>query len=538
MKAILILMVLLVSSIKSNSQVSQEWVTRYNDPKNINESAHAQVMDGVGNIYIAGGSNSGSLRDFLTIKFNSNGILQWASGYNGPGNENDYLNAIAVDSIGNVYVTGNSVGIGTGIDYATVKYNENGIQLWAVRYNGMGNLSDVPSSIAVDLEGNVYVTGLSTESGTNHPITTIKYNSNGIQQWIARYNGSGNYNDARKIVIDLSGNIYVTGYISSNGTTDADFITIKYNPNGVEQWVTRYNGPANGIDVAKDIAIDLTGNVYISGISQRIDFSSEYITIKYNSNGIEQWVTRSNFSENSYCDVAAIALDNVGNVYVTGTNGLSDYATIKYNSNGVEQWVAEYIGTVKYFADKPYGMVIDDLGSVYVTGYSSDSLSGLDYATIKYNSNGVEQWVERYNGPDNLFDGARGISIDSDRNIYVSGSSVRIVTQSDIVVIKYSQTTGIQNNSAEIPDQFSISQNFPNPFNPTTKFKFDLKKSGNVKLVVYDMIGKEVATLVNKNLSAGSYESNFDGSKLTSGIYFYRIETDNYSEVKKMTLLK
>jgi len=537
MKTILILMVLLVSSIKSNSQVSQEWVTRYNDPQNVNDIARSQVIDGAGNIYITGSINSGSLRDYLTVKYNSNGILQWASSYNGPGNGDDYSQAIAVDSIGNVFVTGRSLSTGTGIDYATVKYNENGIQQWVARYNGMGNLNDLPTSIAIDLEGNLYVIGSSAESGTNYPITTIKYNSNGNQQWIAKYNGSGIFNEASEIVIDLLGNIYVTGY-NSVDTTDTDFITIKYNPHGVEQWVTRYNGSANGIDVAKDIAIDLTGNVYISGISQRIDFSSEYITIKYNSNGIEQWVTRSNFSENSYCDVAAIALDNVGNVYVTGTNGLSDYATIKYNSNGVQQWVAEYIGTVKYFGDFPYGMVIDDLGNVYVTGYSSDSLSGLDYATIKYNSNGVEQWVERYNGPDNLSDGARGISIDGDRNIYVSGSSYGIVTQSDIVVIKYSQTTGIQNISSEIPEQFRISQNYPNPFNPTTKIKFDIKNSGNVKLVVYDMIGKEVVTLVNKNLNAGSYETDFDGGGLTSGVYFYKIETGDYSEVKKMTLLK
>ena len=100
------------------------------------------------------------------------------------------------------------------------------------------------------------------------------------------------------------------------------------------------------------------------------------------------------------------------------------------------------------------------------------------------------------------------------------------------------QTTGIHNTSNKIPEYFSLSQNYPNPFNPTTKIKFDLKISGMVKIRIYDIMGKDVATLVNENLSTGSYETEFNGSGLTSGVYFYKIETDNYSEVKKMTLLK
>ena len=97
---------------------------------------------------------------------------------------------------------------------------------------------------------------------------------------------------------------------------------------------------------------------------------------------------------------------------------------------------------------------------------------------------------------------------------------------------------GITNLNTEIPSQFRLSQNYPNPFNPTTKIKFDLKNSGMVKIKVFDLTGKEVATLVNENLNAGGYETEFNGSGLTSGVYFYKIETDNYSEVKKMTLLK
>ncbi|MBS1551334.1 MAG: T9SS type A sorting domain-containing protein [Bacteroidetes bacterium] len=97
---------------------------------------------------------------------------------------------------------------------------------------------------------------------------------------------------------------------------------------------------------------------------------------------------------------------------------------------------------------------------------------------------------------------------------------------------------GIRNINSEIPTTFSLSQNYPNPFNPATKIKFDLVKSGLVKLTVYDILGKEVATLVNENLSAGSYETDFDGSNLPSGVYFYRIETNEFTQAKKMILNK
>lgn len=92
--------------------------------------------------------------------------------------------------------------------------------------------------------------------------------------------------------------------------------------------------------------------------------------------------------------------------------------------------------------------------------------------------------------------------------------------------------------SSNVPEGFSISQNYPNPFNPTTKIKFDLRTSENVKLVVFDAVGKEVATLVNEKLGAGSYEADFDGANLTSGIYFYKISAGSFNSVKKMMLVK
>ncbi|MCI0473462.1 MAG: T9SS type A sorting domain-containing protein [Ignavibacteria bacterium] len=97
---------------------------------------------------------------------------------------------------------------------------------------------------------------------------------------------------------------------------------------------------------------------------------------------------------------------------------------------------------------------------------------------------------------------------------------------------------GIKQISSEIPSVFKLNQNYPNPFNPSTKISFSVPQSGFVSLKVYDLTGREVANLVNNKLEAGTYEYDFDGSKLTSGIYFYRINSGAYSETLKMMLIK
>ena len=85
---------------------------------------------------------------------------------------------------------------------------------------------------------------------------------------------------------------------------------------------------------------------------------------------------------------------------------------------------------------------------------------------------------------------------------------------------------------------FSLSQNYPNPFNPSTTIDYSIPEKGNVRLSIYDVLGNEVAQIENGNREAGSYSKSFDASKLTSGFYFYRIQTDNFISTKAMLLLK
>ncbi|MBK8552298.1 MAG: SBBP repeat-containing protein [Ignavibacteria bacterium] len=145
----------------SFSQVNQVWVAIYNGFSGALADYSASIaVDGLGNIYVTGSSNSNGINsDYATIKYNSSGDSVWVKRYNGPGNSNDRPASIAVDGSGNVYVTGYSDGIGTNSDYATIKYNSSGELVWVKRHNGSGNSIDEATSIAVDFSGSVYVTG-------------------------------------------------------------------------------------------------------------------------------------------------------------------------------------------------------------------------------------------------------------------------------------------------------------------------------------------------------------------------------------------
>ncbi|MGH2575544.1 MAG: SBBP repeat-containing protein, partial [Ignavibacteria bacterium] len=246
-------------------------------------------------------------------------IQEWVVRYNGPGNSYDAGRSIAIDALGNLYVTGASLGSGTNFDYTTIKYSSSGGQQWMIRYNSPGNGDDVAYSLAVDASDNVYVTGYSWVSGSNDYVT-VKYSSSGVEQWVQRYRLGGE-DRANAIAVDASGNVYVTGW-SFGGVTDFDYATIKYSVSGDSLWVRRYNGPGNGNDKAYSLVVDSLGNVYVTGHSWGSGTGYDYATIKYNTSGDSLWVRRYNGPGGGGNDYAtSLAIDLGGNIYVTGSSG-------------------------------------------------------------------------------------------------------------------------------------------------------------------------------------------------------------------------
>jgi uncharacterized delta-60 repeat protein len=504
------------------------------------------VIDNSGNVYVTGYSNSGSYSwddDFVTVKFNSSGIMQWVQIYNGLFDTTDRAADIAVDNAGNVYVTGQSLTDNTDIDFVTIKYNSAGVQQWVQRYIYLGD--DFPTCIAVDESGFVYVSGGTNMNG-GLKFTTIKYTAGGGQVWIADSPSGDKINSMK---VDNSGNVYVTG---PGWNDNYNYVTIKYNSLGLQQWISSYDGPANQQDYARSIDIDNSGNVFVTGDSDGDGTQEDYATVKYNPSGVLLWSQRYNGTSNSLDFAYCVKTDASGNSYVTGRSTQSgagyDFVTIKYNTNGVQQWLAKYNGPSND-DDEAFDLVLDASGNVYVTGSTYYSVQ--DFATVKYNSSGVQQWTARYDGPGGSVDIARTVKVSSAGKVYAGGTSAGSGTLQDFAVVRYSQPIGVKNLSTEIPSSYALYQNYPNPFNPSTKIKFTIPLSRGVsegrgvfvKLAVYDILGKDITTLVNQQLSPGTYEVEWpapsgDALNFFAGIYFYKLFTDEFTETKKMILVK
>ena len=350
--------------------------------------------------------------------------------YNGPDNLGFSVQAMAMDSTGNIIITGVTNRTSGRQDYCTVKYNTTGVQQWVAIYDGIPGSNGINSActIGADSQGNIYITGTSERASFgSDDYCTIKYNSNGIQQWVARYNyQGGGASDAFALAIDNLGNVYVTGQSTGNNT-GYDFATIKYSASGDSVWVERYDDPLHMDDHGNSIVVDTFGNVYVAG---RSDYSG-MLTIKYNSLGVQQWIAGS-----PHGSVYKIKLDYQNNVFVTGR---TDFTTIKYSNSGVQQWLQNYISSTAM----PYDLTIDKNQNIYVTGSIwGGSLYRYNYGTIKYNSTGVQQWVQIYNGPVNGDDVAYSISIDDSANVFISGAS-HGSTGNEICTIKYN-SSGIQ----------------------------------------------------------------------------------------------
>src|SRR3989339_25827 len=586
-------------TLKYNSNGIFQWAKSYNGPASMDDIPNDLKIDLNENVYITGYRSWANQMDAITIKYNSSGDSLWAHSYsnfnvyaNGRkivlGSSNDLyvgllvsspvnttvhpnilkLNAngtqrwisdfkgfcqptaIKKDNEGSIYITGFG-GLNQYMrDYITMKCDSSGNIKWIRTYDGPAFGSDIASFISVDANGNVYISGSSINSNSSFDIATVKYNNLGQLQWVKRYNGSADGNDlAQGLEIDLSGNVFVVGTSDSTGSL-YDYVTIKYNPSGNVEWVKRYNGLANDGDLVSSMSLDNSGNVFVTGWSFGNTTNSDYATVKYNSSGVEQWSARWDDPASSYDYANDIAVDDDGNVYVTGiSQGMgtdNDYTTVKYNSIGEQQWAVPYNGQSNG-SDVAYHVTLDHLGDIYVAGYSNNNA---EYSTIKYNKQGVQQWEINFDLL-NYQDTATDLLVDNSGNVVVAGYSSKAGEEWLWSIVKYKQPGFLPSDvetETTLPTEFVLYQNYPNPFNPTTKISWQSPVSTWQSLKVYDVLGNEVATLVDEERPAGSYEEIFDANYLSSGVsarggyasgvYFFRIKAGEFVQTKKLILMK
>lgn len=439
--------------------ITRLWGTYYGGTGD--EVGYSCITDASGDVFMAGytASNTSTLiattgshqstfggpsSDAFLVKFNTNGIRQWATYYGGLLSE--YGHSCTTDASGNIYLAGytnsnNSIAIATpgshqsvsggAIDAFLVKFDGNGIRQWGTYYGGSGD--EVAHSCATDASGNVYMCG-STSSNIGTVIATsgshqtaygggtgfgsdaflVKFNSNGVRQWGTYYGGAGNeylFND-KTCVTDVNGNVYLTGQTtSSTGIAIAtpgshqpayggsfDSFLVKFNSNGVRQWGTYYGGTATDRGVA--CATDASGNAYLLGAtassvsaviatigSHQPVYGGSYdaFLVKFNSNGVRQWGTF--YGGAGAEDAGTCVVDMSGNVYFSGMTNISTGGT-----------------------------VIATAGS-----YQSANAGGNDAFLAIFDANGTRQWSSYYGGTS--VDMGSSCTVDTGGNIYMVGTT-------------------------------------------------------------------------------------------------------------------
>lgn len=382
----------------------QAWARTYDGPNHLEETFPRVATDASGDVFISGssclklmvGSFCNNDWDYATVKYDPSGTQLWARRYDGGYRDVDFT--LAADSAGDAYVAGES-GVLFGI-FTTLKYNGSG----GVEWMAQSQEGQEPTDIAVDSAGDIYVSGFL--NGFPRQFVVVKYAPDGRPLWTSHIPCGVGYPYA--LAIDEAGNSYVAGYYIEDGTADQDFFTVKIDPAGHPLWTARYNH--GGLDTAYSIGVDQSGNVTVTGSSFNGN-NYDYATVQYDADGHQRWAAIYDHGGNdgiAYFS-KSLGVDGQGNVYVTGDsfNGLNyDYATVKYDSDGHEQWVARYDHVLQN--DHGKGLALDINGNIYVVG-SSWNGGNWDMATVAYDPQGRQLWVHRYDASGR--DVGRGIAV-------------------------------------------------------------------------------------------------------------------------------
>lgn len=532
------LIILFYGISKAQTTLELEWVREYTGDFEL-QVARDIAVDDSGNVYVGITSfDTVSSYGFKLIKYSSDGSVQWLKKYEGdfiPGISisKDYIQAITLDHNNEIYVLGRSEFLQSDpydvhTTFVIIRYNSKGEQQWLseFRKDYLGQGRYWPYVIAVDSLSNVYVGG-NFEKGI-----LIKYNSIGKLLWQKNISF---VSSVTAMILDEYSNIY----IPTN-----DLSVIKYDSSGDYQWKTTSDS-LQGIDTYYGyITMDSKNNIYVNGahITDYIN-NSIIVTVKYDRNGNLRWV-RKYGQEAHYLRfiTAGSEVDDEGNVYVSGefydeNNRESRFMIIKYDSTGHQIWITEFDAPANsYFNLRK--MAMDAAHNIYLIGsINTFYVDNYDFAIVKFDSRGNILYSDFYGVPDRN-EKATSVAIDGQQNIFIIGDSYSSKDKK-VITLKYTQKPdGVEHRDVLLPSNPKLYQNYPNPFNSTTNISFEIPRTMHVNLKIYDLFGREIKTLFFERKQAGKYKVFFKAESLPSGLYIYRLKSENFSISRKLLLIK
>ena len=462
-------------------------------------------------------------RDILLIKTDSSGNTIWSKTFRGdyPINLGVSVKQITEDE----YVfLGYSYNI--GIDKCLlIKTDDLGNAIWTKTFD-LGVVQDEAFSFQQTTDGGYIIAGITTSFSGNGDVWILKTDASGDLLWTKVFEGNDYVEGANSIQQTLDGGYIIAGFSKLAGADYFDMLIIKTDDDGGKLWTKNLGGNleerANSIQLTKD------GGYIITGYTE-----------SFGAGDSDIWLLKFNYP--TPINVQINFFPPVDTAWIFG--GCTGLDLISHNliSTPTRDSITIEPGPSSYFfyydslgnqilVDKYYFIVEDSLNQYdYELWFHPKSWAPFDSVQITFDSLFYFQ--------QNLFD----IQL----LVKLNGNPIDSLSQ----LFRADWGLGVEENG-EPPAAFSLSQNYPNPFNPSTKIKYEipfvtLRQSAIggqsdilVTLKVYDVLGNEIATLVNEEKQAGNYEVEFDATNLTSGIYFYQLKAGNYIETKKMVLMK
>ena len=509
----------------------------------------SSVNDSNNNVYVAGqyGTivNNEYFENFQIVKYNDLGQVEWQKNYNQDnGNPSNGI-IINVDTSDNIIV----YLVPNGYEDQSIrlkKYDPQGNLLWETEKEYFNpNLYQ----LFLDDSDNIFLAGtsLQEQADSNKIFTISKFSSSGNEEWTT-FQESSEINDNIYALnsgkVDTDGNIYITGHIGEGDwfNQNINLVLMKLSNDGSFQWLSPMsidNHNSSGIEVL----LNDTDDIYVTGYSVGSTFLREAIVLKFNSDGLNQWLSSYTETDRSISPYTIKQLAS-GNVIISGYSlspeGSNRIAIVNFDNDGNQVWSANS-EVNRFYRD----MYVDDSDNVYILNQASDTTypNRNFYSPSAFTVASLFLLDEFGNSSEEFFVGPelstyQPISLNplNDGRLLIGGSVSHEMnvfeglyffeTQHEVLGIDEVTSPDIKHNW--------LGQNYPNPGNTNTSIPFYLTYSSNVNFKIYDHQGRRIMTIDDQFYPIGNNVLDLNISNLQTGLYFYSMETDTFSFTRKM----
>ena len=481
----------------------------------------------------------------VTIILSASGIsaqnLVWSKHYGGYFNEGGYGSQPTSD--GGYIAIGSTYSYGSGDhDLYLIKLDSLGDTLWARTVGGTA--AEFGRDVQVTPDNGYICVGSTTSFGAGkEDLYLVKVNEYGDLLWSKTFGGAAS-DEAWSIRATSDSAYIICGTTNSSGAGYADLWLLKVDQDGTLIWSRTFGGPGGESGMAVRETWD--GYVAVGSTGSFGEGYSSMYAVKVTLSGDSVWAKSFGGPKSDLGYSLEIAADN-GCIFVGATSsyglGYNDAYVVKTSANGTVEWERTFGGIRD---DRAYAVTYTPDGNYALTGTTeSFGAGGSDIYTIKITPLGEQLWSVTQGGAQ--ADYCRSICIDSHGNYALTGYSYSYSTGgSDLYMATLvgDQSTPVEDDFRTLlPSDYLLNQNYPNPFNAGTTIEYTIPRRSDVRLAVYNLLGQEVKAWPVESQAAGEHRAQWDGrsgdgDELASGIYFFRLETDEFRAVRKLVLLK